>query len=65
MGVVEIQQKNHPSPINMVKWTAAMNPADLGLQSLEFVRGKDNITQYRKTYWWCPHHKSDILYDGM
>ena len=40
-------------------------PGCHGLSKCRIVKGEENIYRDVKTYWWCPHHKQDYLYDGV
>ena len=45
------------------KWNSGDAHGCSWLTKGRIVKGKENITRYRKTYWLCPHQEQDNLYD--
>ena len=64
MATTEIAQKNTTTnPYE--QGSSGDAPVCPGLEKWLIVKGKENITRDGNTYWWCPHHKRDNLYDDM
>ena len=40
-------------------------PGCTGLAKWQIVKGEGKLIRDGKTYWWFPHHKWDIFYDGV